>query len=116
MNKSNVVELSGREGRDELTELIRTGARKLIAQALEAEVLELLSSFSGERDAQGRAAVVRNGYQPEREIQTGIGPVTVKMTGEVDHKGLSDRISADFKDGSLKTAVFTLVVSTVSSI
>ena len=79
MSKSNVVKLSGREGRDELTELIRSGARKLIAQALEAEVWELLSEFSGERDAQGRAAVVRNGYQPEREIQTGIGPVTVKV-------------------------------------
>jgi transposase-like protein len=79
MSKSNVVELSGREGRDELTELIRTGARKLIAQALEAEVSELLSSFAGQRDDQGRAVVVRNGYQPEREIQTGIGPVTVKV-------------------------------------
>lgn len=79
MSKSNVVELSGREGRDELTELIRLGARKLIAQALEAEVSELLSSFAGKSDEQGRAAVVRNGYQPEREIQTGIGPVTVKV-------------------------------------
>jgi len=79
MSKSNVVELSGREGRDELTELIRSGARKLIAQALEAEVSELLSSFAGRRDEHGRAAVVRNGYQPEREIQTGIGPVTVKV-------------------------------------
>ncbi len=79
MSKSNVVELTGREGRDELTELIRTGARKLIAQALEAEVSELLSSFAGRRDEHGRAAAVRNGYQPEREIQTGIGPVTVKV-------------------------------------
>lgn len=79
MSKSNVVELTGREGRDELTELIRLGARKLIVQALEAEVCELLSSFAGQCDEQGRTLVVRNGYQPEREIQTGIGPVTVKV-------------------------------------
>jgi putative transposase len=80
MSKHNVVELSGREtSRDELTELIRDGARKLISEALESEVSELLSGFSGRRDESGRAAVVRNGYQPERAIQTGIGPVTVKV-------------------------------------
>jgi transposase-like protein len=80
MSKHNVVELSGRDrSRDELTELIRDGARKLIGEALEAEVGELLLGLSGRRDASGRAAVVRNGYQPERDIQTGIGPVTVKV-------------------------------------
>ncbi len=80
MSQDNVVELSGRGvSRDELTELIRDGARKLIGEALESEVSELLSSFSGRRDALGRAAVVRNGYQPERAIQTGVGPVTVKV-------------------------------------
>jgi transposase-like protein len=80
MSKHNVVELSGRETRrDELTELIRGGARKLIREALESEVGELLSGFSERRDASGRAAVVRNGYQPERAIQTGVGPVTVKV-------------------------------------
>ena len=80
MNKHNVVELSGRDtSRDELTELIRDGARKLIGEALEAEVSELLSEFSQRRDEGGRATVVRNGYQPEREIQTGIGPVKVKV-------------------------------------
>ena len=62
MNKHNVVELSGRDAsRDELTELIRDGARKLIGEALEAEVSELLSEFSQRRDEGGRATVVRNG-------------------------------------------------------
>ncbi|MEE8266782.1 MAG: hypothetical protein V3R62_10600, partial [Acidiferrobacterales bacterium] len=80
MSKSNVVDLSGRDAdRDEPTELIRKGARQLICQALEAEVSELLTGFSGEQDARGRAAVVRNSYQPQREIQTGIGPVSVKV-------------------------------------
>ena len=39
----------------------------------------LITSLSERRDGSGRAAVVRNGYQPERDIQTGIGPVTVKV-------------------------------------
>ncbi len=64
MSKHNVVELSGRDmSRDELTELIRDGARKLVSEALEAEVSELLSSLSTRRDALGRASVVRNGYR-----------------------------------------------------
>ena len=47
MSKHNVVELSGRENiRDELMELIRDGAHKLIAQGLELEVKELLSALS----------------------------------------------------------------------
>lgn len=80
MSKNNVVELSGRENiRDELTDLIRAGACKLIAQGLELEVSELLSKLSERQDELGRAAVVRNGYQPERDIKTGIGPVSVKV-------------------------------------
>jgi transposase-like protein len=80
MKEHNVVAMSGRETvRDELTDLIRDGARKLIGEALEAEVSELLSSLGERRDRFGRAAVVRNGYQPARDIQTGIGPVTVTV-------------------------------------
>jgi transposase-like protein len=80
VKESNVIDLSGREiVRDELTELLRNGARRLIAEALEAEVTELLEGFRGRQDEQGHAVVVRNGYQPEREVQSGIGPVTVKV-------------------------------------
>lgn len=80
MSKNNVIELSGRDAaRDELTELIRSGARQWISQALAPEVAELLSAFAGAEDVRGRAAVVRNGYHPEREIQTGIGPVSVRV-------------------------------------
>lgn len=80
MNKSNVVELSGREeNADPLTELLRQGARDLIQKAVEAELSEYLQGFADRRLEDGRAAVVRNGYHPERDIQTGIGPVTVKV-------------------------------------
>lgn len=65
--------------RDDLTELLRSGARRLLEEALAAELEEFLSTLASRRDGQGRAGVVRNGYQPEREVLTGIGPVAVKL-------------------------------------
>ena len=79
MSESTKTESRERGSRDALTELMRAGARKLIAEALEAEVTALLATYAGQQDDQGRAIVVRNGHQPEREIQTGIGPVTVQV-------------------------------------
>ena len=80
MEQSNVVGFSNPEsGLDPLTELLRTGARQLIQQAVETELQELLAGVSDRRLPDGRAAVVRNGYHPKREVQTGIGPVTVKI-------------------------------------
>jgi transposase-like protein len=80
MSKSNVIEYEGRAGSiDPLTELLRSGARQLLQQAIEAEVQEMLAAHSGRLLDDGRAGVVRNGYLPEREIQTGIGPVTVQI-------------------------------------
>jgi len=64
---------------DPLTELLREGAKRLIEQAIEAELAELLAQYAEVRDEQGRRAVVRNGYLPEREILTGVGPVAVKV-------------------------------------
>ena len=80
MEKSNVIELKGRvESTDPLTELLRSGARQLLQHAIETEVQVLVAAHSDRTLEDGRAGVVRNGYQPEREIQTGIGPVTVKI-------------------------------------
>ena len=80
MAKSNVVELDGREAIvDALTELLRAGAEKLIYRAVEGEIADLLSVHSERRLADGKAGVVRNGYLPARELQTGLGPVTVKI-------------------------------------
>jgi transposase-like protein len=78
--KNTVVQFSGREEMtDALTELLRTGAVQLIQQAVEAELVGFMEQFSGRLLEDGKAAVVRNGYHPERDIQTGIGPVTVKI-------------------------------------
>lgn len=56
--------------KDPLTELLRTGARSLIAQAVEIELAELLLQHAGNKLPDGRKAVVKNGYLPERRIQT----------------------------------------------
>ncbi len=80
MSKSNVIELEGREANtDPLTGLLQAGAHQLIEQAVEAELRELLAHHAGRRTESGHAGVVRNGYLPERELQTSLGPVTVKI-------------------------------------
>jgi putative transposase len=80
MSKSTVIELSGRdESRDPLTEMLRVGAQQLIQQAVEAELQDLLAQYAQLRTAAGTAGVVRNGYQPERDLQTSLGPVAVKI-------------------------------------
>jgi len=80
MSKDNVVVIQSPEGvEDPLTELLRTGAKRLIQQAIEAELAELLAQYEVHVDEQGRRAVVRNGYLPEREILTGVGSVPVKV-------------------------------------
>jgi transposase-like protein len=75
---------------DRLTEVLRRGASKLLAQAIEAEVETLLAQYADRRDEQGRQAVVRNGYLPERDVQTGIGAVAVKVPRVRDrsHSGI----------------------------
>jgi putative transposase len=62
---------------DPLTEVLRTGARALLAQALEAEVSSLLSCHADKLTDDGRRRLVRHGHLPAREIMTGIGPVAV---------------------------------------
>jgi putative transposase len=62
---------------DPLTEVLRTGARALLAQALEAEVSSLLSCHADKLTDNGRRRLVRHGHLPAREIMTGIGPVAV---------------------------------------
>ncbi|MGH9897064.1 MAG: transposase, partial [bacterium] len=64
---------------DPMTALLRSGAQRLIQQAVEAELAELIERHAGKTDAKGRAEVVRNGYLPEREVLTGLGPVPVKV-------------------------------------
>jgi putative transposase len=72
---------------DPLTELLRNGARDLIRQAVEAELETMLSEYSDLKLLNGKQAIVRNGYLPERTIQTGIGDVVVKVPKVRDRSG-----------------------------
>ena len=64
---------------DPLTQVLRDGARTLLAQAVEAEVAEFLAKHAGLKTQDGRARIVRHGHLPEREVMTGIGPVAVRQ-------------------------------------
>lgn len=89
MSKSKIIVLKkpGEISEDPLTELLRVGARQLIANAIEAELYGYLRQFSGLKDENGHQQVVRNGFLPEREIQTGIGPVAVRVPKIRDKRG-----------------------------
>ena len=63
---------------DPITDILRQGARNLLSQALEAEIEFFLSQYRDLKDDAGRKRMVRNGYLPERDIQSGIGPIPVK--------------------------------------
>jgi len=64
---------------DQLTEVLRNGARALLVQAVEAEVAGFLDKHAECKAEDGRARVVRHGHLPEREVMTGIGPVPVRQ-------------------------------------
>jgi putative transposase len=82
VNKTKVVSLEERaqcEGKSYLDELLREGARKLLQEAIENEVTEYLEVNLERRSNGGRRAIVRNGYYPERELVSGVGPVKVRQ-------------------------------------
>jgi putative transposase len=64
---------------DPLTEILRDGARTLLAQAVETEVAEFLAHHADKLTDDGRRRIVRHGHLPEREIMTGIGQVAVRQ-------------------------------------
>ena len=80
MSNDTVVSLAApAQVSDPLTELLRSGARRLIEAAVTAEFEEYLSGFVQEKLPDGRQRVVRNGHLPERKILTGLGEVEVRV-------------------------------------
>ena len=81
MTKTTITPLPDPSGfsLDPLTDILRSGARRLIEQAVEAELVTLLASHADDKTEDGRSRLVRHGYLPEREVMTGIGPVPVKV-------------------------------------
>ena len=70
-----------------MTEVLRNGARALLAQAVEAEVSALLDCHAERLTDDGRQRLVRHGHLPEREVMTGIGPVTMRCPRVRDRIG-----------------------------
>ena len=77
--------------RDALTEILRAGAQKMLAAAIDQEVASYVAARSGLVDESGHRLVVRNGFLPEREITTGIGKVPVKQPRVRDKRSPKQR-------------------------
>ena len=78
-SSSSVVSLRQPDAVDDpLTAVLRSGARRLLAQAIEAEAEAFLATMKIQHLPDGRDRVVRHGHGPERLVQTGIGPVAVQ--------------------------------------
>ena len=83
-NNHNVTDLHRPE--NPLNERLKQGAQQLLAQAIEAEVQVLLEQLSA-LQVNGKQGVVRNGYLPERRLQTGLGDIPVKVPKVRDRTG-----------------------------
>ena len=80
MSKDNITKLiQPGNVEDQLTEILRNGARSLLAQAVEAEVADFLGKHADLKTEDGHQRVVRHGHLPEREVMTGLGPVAVRQ-------------------------------------
>src|SRR6516162_2081272 len=80
MSDDNIVQLiQPGSFSDSLTEVLRNGARSLLAKAVEAEVASFLAKHADLKTDDGRSRLVRHGHLPEREVMTGIGPVAVRQ-------------------------------------
>ena len=75
---------------DQLTEVLRSGARALLAQAVEAEVADFLRRHGDLETEDGHRRVVRHGHLPEREVMTGIGAVAVRQPRVRDREAACD--------------------------
>ena len=78
-------------GQDVLTEVLRNGARRMLAEAVEAEVAAWIDAHAHLKDDAGRRQVVRNGHLPERTIQTGIGEIEVQQPRVHDRRPAGQR-------------------------
>ena len=80
-----------------LDDLIRRGARQVIHHVIEAELAQLLEQYEHVTTVQGHRAVVRNGYLPERDVLTGVGPVAVKVPSKTPAISASSTCTSPLK-------------------
>ena len=79
MTDDNVFKLNKPDQDNPLQEVLREGARKMLAAAIEAEVSTFIERHGLLETAEGKSAVAGNGYLPKRSIQTGLGDIEVKV-------------------------------------
>jgi transposase-like protein len=102
MTNSNVITLNKPEQSDPLQELLKEGARKMLASAIEAEVAEFIKQHSPLITEDGKTAVVRNGYLPKRPIQTGLGDLEVQVPKVRDRSGTGIKFNSGLVPPYLK--------------
>ena len=79
------------ESRDVLGEILRQGAREMLARTIQAEVADWIDAHAHITDHAGRRQVVRNGAHPERDVLTGLGPITVQQPRVLDRRPAGQR-------------------------
>ena len=79
------------QAHDALGDVLRHGAQKMLAQAIEAEVADWIDKHAHLNDGDGRRQVVRNGSMPERTVLTGVGPIEVKQPRVHDRRSAHER-------------------------
>ncbi len=82
--------------RNILDELLRSGARKMLQSAIEQEVSDFIENNKTYKDTEGKSLVFRNGYAPERDILSGIGPIKIKRPRVDDRKLRKDKNKSGF--------------------
>jgi len=94
MKDTSVINLEKPEGsfHDHLTEILRQGCARILKESLEVEIETFIAYYKHLKDDQGRQRVIRNGYLPEREIQTGIGQVPVSVPRSRDQQAEEEPI------------------------
>ena len=94
-----------------LEETLREGARRLLQEAIENEVHEFLEAFENLTTRDGRKRLVRNGHIPERKVQTGVGPLSIKQPRVRDKEGVLTFTSAILPPYMRRTPTIEAVVS-----
>ena len=102
MTDSNVFKLNKPEQNDPLQEILREGARKMLAAAIESEVASFIERYGSIKMDEGQKAVVRNGYLPKRTIQTGLGDIEIKVPKVRDRSGIGIKFNSSLIPPYLK--------------
>jgi putative transposase len=79
------------DSRDVLGEILRQGAREMLAKAIQTEVADWIDAHAHITDSAGRRQVVRNGSHPEGDILTGLGPIAVQQPRVLDRRPPRER-------------------------